>query len=435
MDKNKGRTIIQRSIEGLFSIGLVLVFFFVLIMVFNAIFPEGSGLQFIFSGQESKKTLAQREQADLQVTWGANADLLAGDNSWAATLLRVRNSVKSKKAAAIAWRPAKSGMLLHNLDAVQTLDDSSVIIRFDAENFIDLGDNSLIVIRRMERDLLFREKRSFMVIVDGELRGRIGGGDDSGVYLEVATPNAVARLKSNPGDSAGIEFKIDVQGDAASTFTIYSGEGEIEAQGETVILNNNQLTRVEGALAPSQPVTLPGPASLLTPGHKSRFPYRSLPPRVKLSWKPQPGIDEYHLQLATDAEFTEILIDKKLQRTEFRHGNLREGDYFWKVSSLNYAGEGAFGPIRQFSLRQDQSPPELEVKFPPETVLQPRADIIGSTEPEAHIYISGVAIDLSPDGTFRHSLPLQRGLNVVVVEAVDPAGNISYRSQLINGKY
>ena len=435
MDKSKGQIFLQRIIEGMFAIGLVLVFFFVLIMVFNAIFPEGSGLQFIFSERPNEEAATLRGQSDLQVARGDGADMLFGDDSWAATLSQVRNSVKSKKAGAIVWKSARRGIQLHNLDAVQTLDDSSAIIKFDDKNMIELGDNSLIVIRHMERDLLFKEKRSFMVIVDGELRGRIGGGDESGVYLEVSTPNAVARLKSDPNDAAGIEFKIDVLEDSASTITIYSGEGEVEAQGETVLLGKNQLTRVEGESVPTQPVTLPDPATILTPDRQAVFPYRNLPPRVKLSWKPQAKAVSYHLLLAMDQDFTEILIDKELTRPEFIHGNLREGDYFWKVSSSNFAGEGAFSLPRQFSLRQDQSPPDLEVQFPAETVQQQNVDIYGTTEPAARIYVSGVEVGLKPDGTFRHSIPLKRGINVVVVESVDLAGNISYRSRMINGKY
>jgi len=418
------------------AIAMVLVFFFVLILVFNSIFPEGSGLHFIFDQpDETKRKSTDRDQTELQVARGDHADFLFGDSAWAATLVRTRNLVKSKKADAIAWQSAREGIKLGNLDAVQTLDASSATIKFDDSNFIELGDNSLIVIRRMEKDLLFKEKRSFMVVVDGELRGRIGGGDENNVYLEVTTPNAVARLQSNPDDQDGIEFKIDVMEDAASAVTIYSGSGEVEAQGETVILGKNQLTRIEGELAPTQPVTLPDPVSLIWPAKNKTFPYRSLPPRVKFSWKSQPDAKGYHLLLSSDEEFTDILIDKKLRKPEFMHGNLRQGNYYWKVSSMNSAGEGAFGIPRGFTLVQDQLPPPLEVSFPPENVTQKKIEISGKTEPTSRVYISGAEIVPADDGVFRHDLQLKRGINVIVVEAVDPAGNISYQSRLINSRY
>ena len=326
-------------------------------------------------------------------------------------------------------------MQLGNLDAVQTLDDSSAAIRFDAKNFIDLGENSLIVIRRLEKDLLFKEKRSFMVIVDGELRGRIAGGDQSDVYLEIETPNAVARLQSNPEDQQGIEFKVNVLEDSASAVTIYAGQGEVEAQGETVLLGKNQLTRIEGEMAPTTPVNLPTPAAILSPRQRETFYYRSLPPRVSMAWHHQEGTQQYHLILARDENFTQILVDKIIMQDKFVHGNLRHGDYFWKISSINTAGEGPFSPVQQFTLEQDQKPPELSVNFPPAIVEQSNVNISGRSEPEVEIYISGKPVNAEPDGSFQKNLHLEPGINIVVVEAVDPAGNVSYQSQLINGKY
>lgn len=435
MDKQKKQRFLQRLVEGLLSIVLVLIFFFVLIMVFNAIFPEGSGLHFIFDDQASDEPAGRREQTDIQLSRGDATDLLLADASWAAHLIKTRNLVKSKKSDAIAWQNAREGMTLHNLDAVQTLDDSTALIRFDAKNQVELGENSLIVIRRMEKDLLFKEKRSFMVVVDGELRGQLGGGDDSGVYLEVTTPNAVARLQSRPDDQEGIEFKIDVLEDAASSVTIYSGSGEVEAQGETVTLDRNQLTRIEGESAPSQPVTLPDPVTLQTPDDGTVFPYRSLPPRVRMAWQEQGQGTSYHFLLATDRAFTDLLIDRKLDQAWFVHGNLRAGAYFWKVSSINDNGEGRFGQTRQFRLQQDQIAPLLEVQFPAEIVRKESVEVSGVTEPGVRLYVAGAAVTLEPDGTFRHDLLLKPGINVVVVEAVDGAGNISYQSQMINGEY
>ena len=435
MKENRGKNILQRLLEGLITVALVLVFFVILIAVFNSVFPEGSGLQFIFDTGREDGSRTGRDGNDLRVTSGDGTNLLAGDDLWAATLVQTYNSVKSKKADDIAWHRARRGMRLQNLDAIQTLENSAAAIRFDDKNYIDLGENSLIVIRRMERDLLFREKRSFMVVVDGELRGRISGDAESDVYLEVETPNAVARLKSNPEDRNGIEFKIDVLEDSRSAVTVYSGEAEVEAQGETVLLGRNQLTRIEGDLVPSVPVTLPDPTPLLEPAHRTSFPYRSLPPRVRLRWEEQAGVARYHFVLARDENFTDILVDRKQRNNEFIHGNLREGDYYWKVSSIGTAGEGPFSETRRFVLRQDQVPPDLDVLFPPELVERAQVDITGKSEPNANIYISGELITARPDGSFRHNLKIERGINILVVEAIDPAGNVSYRSQMINGKY
>ena len=54
----------------------------------------------------------------------------------------------------------------------------------------------------------YYEKRSFMVVVDGELRGRLSGDDAGEVYLEVTTPNAVARLQTGSSGDTPLEFSI-----------------------------------------------------------------------------------------------------------------------------------------------------------------------------------------------------------------------------------
>ena len=435
MMQKRGKNFLQRLLEGVIAIALVLVFFAILIMVFNLLFPEGSGLNFLFDQPDNEQARAIRHNIELKVTNGDGENLLSGEEDWAATLVQTRNSVKSKKAADIAWVSARKGMRLGNLDAVQTLEGSSAVIKFDAKNFIDLGENSLIVIRRLERDLLFKEKRSFMVVVDGELRGRIVGGDQSDVYLEIETPNAVARLQSNPDDENGIEFKVDVLDDDSSAVTVYSGQGEVEASGETVLLGMNQLSRVEGNMAPTAPITLPSQVEIKNPRNREVFPYRSLPPHVSMAWEAQPVARQYHLLLATDQDFTTVLIDRILTAAEFVHGNLHDGEYFWKVSAISATGEGRFSPVHRFSLVHDQQPPELTVQFPSKAVALPEIEITGSSEPDARIYVAGANVQPGPDGSFRHRLKITPGINIVVVEAIDRAGNVSYQSQLINGKY
>ena len=287
----------------------------------------------------------------------------------------------------------------------------------------------------MEQDLIFKEKRSYMVVVDGELRGRIGGAEDEGVYLEVTTPNAVTRLQNTSQSDTPLEFRINVEDDNASTITLFSGEAEIEAQGQTVTLEHDQMTRVVGTAPPSAPVDVPKPVKLKSPANASIFAYRSLPPRVQITWQPLVGMTEYRLQLARDRNFRDKVLDERLHETMFAHGNLRSGEYFWRVSGVQGEDEGAFSQVRHFSLMQDDKPPKLEVNFPAQTVTTSMVEVTGLSEPDSQIFIAGQKITTSSTGEFRYTLPIARGMNVIVVEAVDRAGNVSYSSEMINGVY
>jgi hypothetical protein len=436
MQNKSERKIFRQFMEGVIAIGLVLIFFFIIMSVLNLFFPSGGGFSLFMEKQEIEQVNATiKREHDLMLLRDGQTDEIGDAEEWAAHLTATRNDVKSKRATDIAWRRAKTGMRLYNLDAVQTLDQSTALIHFDDQNEIDLGENSLIVIRRMEQDLIFKEKRSYMVVVDGELRGRIGGADDEGVYLEITTPNAVTRLQNTSESDVPLEFRINVEEDNASTITLFSGEAEVEAQGEIVTLEHDQMTRIDGMAPPSIPIDIPKPIKLKTPTNASSFAYRSLPPKVQITWHQASNMTGYRLQLARDRKFRDMVLDERLQNSLFVHGNLHAGDYFWRVSGMRAEEEGAFSQVRHFSLIQDDKPPKLEVIFPAQTVTTPIVELTGQSEPDSHIFIAGEKIQSSPTGEFSYSLQISRGMNVIVVEAVDQAGNVSYSSEMINGVY
>lgn len=436
MQKKSEFKIFRQLLEGAIAIGLVLLFFFVIMSVLNLLFPSGGGFSLFMEKKELDQVNATiKREHELMLLRDGQANMIDSANEWAARLTATRNDVKSKRSVDIAWREAETGMRLYNLDAVQTLDQSTAVIHFDDQNEIGLGENSLIVIRRMEQDLIFKEKRSYMVVVDGELRGRIGGAEDEGVYLEVSTPNSTTRLQNSSQSAAPLEFRINVEEDNASTVTLFSGEAEIEAQGETVTLEHGQMTRIVGDAPPSAPVDLPKPISLKSPENASLFAYRSLPPRVQLTWQPLPGMNEYHLQLARDAQFQDLVLNERLREAKFVHGNLRDGDYFWRVAGVRGEEEGPFSQARRFRLDEDDKPPTLEVNFPAAPVTTASIQVTGRSEPDSQVFISGLKIESSSTGEFSHILPISRGTNIIVVEAIDRAGNVSYKAEMVNGVY
>ena len=106
MNKNRRQNILKRILEGIVTIALVLLFFVILIMVFDAVFPEGSSLLYIFKEKADVHDQARQGDSSLKITQGENADLLSGDDNWDATLVQTRNAVKSKKADDIVWKSA-----------------------------------------------------------------------------------------------------------------------------------------------------------------------------------------------------------------------------------------------------------------------------------------------------------------------------------------
>jgi PQQ-like domain len=58
------------------------------------------------------------------------------------------------------------------------------------------------------------------------------------------------------------------------------------------------------------------------------------PTSVTLRWGARPGVSRYRLQLAQDANFSDIVFDRVVNGHEYRISELSPGRYFWRVASL-----------------------------------------------------------------------------------------------------
>ena len=428
------KRILAQSIKGILVVLLVLVFFSIFVYVLNAFFPSGTSLKAIITGQRPLASTDSPEQANrkLFVVHGEHESNLASDENLAAVLSQARNNVKSKRAEAIAWETAQQGKLLYDRDAVQTLDRSAATIRFDENTSLDLGANTLVIIKRLRQDPLFREKHSSMVLVDGELRGNIAESEQKSVHLEIDTPGAKVRTIKSPRAKGSVDLKVSVNRDKSSTIAVYNGSAEIVGQDKKVILEANQSTKVAPNQAPAAPTPLPDRVKLRSPSDSGLYYYRDRPSEIRFVWQDRPGATGYHFVLARDPSFHDIVTDEQLSKPRFIQGNLKKGTYFWKVSTLEKTCEGSFSETRQFRVVQDQEPPTLQVRFPPKTIHSESYTLCGKAEPGARVFVGGRRVRTTRTGEFHYNLKLRPGTNVIVVEAIDAVNNVAYRSQRVN---
>jgi hypothetical protein len=437
MFANRLKKSMKRLTEAILAIFLVLVFFSVFLFVLNALFPSGTGLYSMVSsdGSSSRTGLLKQAIRKLLLVQGEQeADPDRGE-TLAATLNSIHNHVKSKRARAIAWRSAKEKMPLYDRDSVQTFSRSSAEIQFDKNNLLRMKERSIVVIRHLADDLLLGEKRSVVVLVEGELRGKITGSGKKPLYMEVATPSATVKSHVRQKTDQDTDFKITVNPDKSSTITVYQGKAEVVSGGKKVVVESNQATLVPLYQEPFKPVPLPRTVSLKLPRNSKKYFYHKLPPKIRFAWDHQAESKGYQFVLARDDSFRNIVADESLPKPGLVHGNLKKGTYFWKVKAKGQYGDGLFSDIRRFEVVRDHTPPMLSVQFPGTIVTTDNCTVQGKTEPGAHVFVDGHPVKTLGDGQFRHKLKLQRGINVIVVEAVDLADNVEYRSKLIHGKF
>ena len=436
MNREAIRSGLLRVGEGIVVVALALVFFSLFLGLLRMVFPSGSSVKDATKREAflAPADLADRSVRDLLFASGGDEPDTASDGHAAAVLTRTKNSVKSKRMDAIAWAAAREGLTLYARDAVQTFSRSQALIDFDDRSSIAMGENSLVIIRRFEQDPTHREKRSFLVMVDGELRGTLGPSDRQSAYLEVALPGGLARIQSSRAADGEAEFKITVQPDQSSTIAVYRGAAEVVGNGHTVRVEANQSSTVALGQAPTAPIPLPAKPALTSPAEPGLFAYRDLPPRIRFAWTTAEGGGRYRFVLAKDRDFNDVVNEERLSSPTFTHGNLKHGEYYWRVSAWDGEREGPFSDAGTVRVVADREPPTLDVRFPPKATVPGRYTLSGTTEPDARVFIGGEAVTLSKTGGFSYPLQIRQGVNVIVVEAIDEAGNVAYRSELVNGK-
>ncbi len=72
-------------------------------------------------------------------------------------------------------------------------------------------------------------------------------------------------------------------------------------------------------------------------------------------------------------------------------------------------------------------PPKLEIFFPADEtiVYAPLLEVWGRTEKETPLYINGVEVIIAADGSFKEEIGLQKGTNIIKIEAVKKYGGRS----------
>jgi hypothetical protein len=264
-------------------------------------------------------------------------------------------------------------------------------------------------------------------VLTGELTGASSGADDLAFELVAA---GGSRLVVRDGGSA--QFRLTNNPDRSATFVVYEGRGDVSSDGETLHIGPHQAVTVEPSGAAGTPVELPAGLEPLAPPAAATYVYRSLPPRVLFRWSGDARAEAYRLLIASDPEWSEVIADERVSGTEFVHGNLPEGRVYWRVSGLTGWAESAPTSTRRLELRRDATPPRLDVVFPDAPAADGQALLRGTVEPGSEVFVGDQPVVPGPDGSFEVALPLEPGTNVVVVEAIDPAGNISYRSKIVS---
>jgi len=424
-------------LQGLVVLACIFFFFGVIGGVVQWLLPSGQRTSPITA--EKDAIVEKVKEGSIQLEGEGFFTTTDDFTARAAVLSYLKNDVRSKRANEIIWETASLAMPLYEKDAIQTLKGSAAVITFDEKNFLNVSQNSLVVIKKVQESLTQQEKRSFLVLIDGDLRGQLEENKKTDVRIQVSTPAAAIEVDSAKQGGEKSLFEISVKPDQTSKIKVLRGSAKVRAQGKEVEVKAHQMTQVGVNQPPKDPTPLPKAVSLQGPSRRANFYYADFPPQIGFSWTPEPSAAKYHLEISEDELFRSVVFEEQVSRNTFLYGNLRKGQYYWRVRAMDRRGEeGEPSETRPIGVVQYTEPPVLRVLHPESEQLivrQNQFTVSGLTEPNVKVYVNGEFIDTGEFGRFKKAIPLRRGINVILFESIDKAGNVAYQTRVVTNKF
>ncbi len=357
-----------------------------------------------------------------------------------ATLVGIERAVKARRASDLAWEDARQQMPLYENDAVRTFDRSAATIAFGPDDLLEVDQNALVIIKPRPGDA--GESEISLALLSSDFLDSLASrpAREQAKAIEAAAAKRQFTLRPIPGRSGtGGKTRIALRTlpDQSTSVSALSGSLRIRGpRGGEVVLKEKMVTRITdgGILAPR---LLPGSPNPIFPEDGATYAFARKTPRVELKWGPAERARAYRLVVATEPSFKRVFADEKVGGTSFQVRVQQPGTYYWRVRAQDADGfAGPYSAVRSVKAVFDESPPSLSILSPPEMFVSPspQVDLKGRTEREARVKVNGQKVKVGADGSFVFPLALREGVNLVTVEAIDPAGNSEYGKRLITYK-
>ncbi|MGK0367851.1 MAG: hypothetical protein ACI9QD_000990, partial [Thermoproteota archaeon] len=248
-----------------------------------------------------------------------------------ASLSSSSNDIRKKSQSNIMWLPIEEGSSLYNEEMVFTGAASKARITFNDMSYIDLGNDSLVVLNK-------KDDQSTLEFHKGEISGNLG-----------------TRVKVKLKD--GLELKGDASFTLKKTelgITLDVFEGEIElgkqkvAKAQKLIIKNNEIKVIEQI-------------EIQSPLSNTRLWVKEGDQRyISFSWKAFTGANKYRFKLLQDGDKKIEISSKVLDQTKVKIKLLtRDQNYKWCVEALSANGESLSSIELNFQVRSIKIPQTL----------------------------------------------------------------------------
>lgn len=252
-----------------------------------------------------------------------------------ARVAAVRGSVEKLGTAGAPPLPVSAGTLLMEGDELSTGRDAFVSMTLSDGSHVVLPSSSRIHIGRLRTTLLTGAVDRQFDLSQGEVTTEVTPFKNPRDSFRVVTPSVVAGVR-------GTRFRVNyLAAQNATTVEVLAGKIGVDGAGnmtsapqpvpggaQTLVLAGyGNLTRTGNAAGAS--VRLLDPPEIADPGKLQNAP------EVAFDLMPVAGAGAYRTEIATDADFLDLLRDQRTAGLHAAFQNIPDGNYFVRVSATD----------------------------------------------------------------------------------------------------
>ncbi|PTL80483.1 hypothetical protein DAT35_28010 [Vitiosangium sp. GDMCC 1.1324] len=251
-----------------------------------------------------------------------------------ARLTFIKPEVNAKRAGKVEWNRANTGQGLWRLDSVNTLREAGAEVTFKDLTRLQMNENALVVIYGQAAKATDKVKKSGAVeLLQGELNVSLAElrGEPVGVQMPAAT--VAARSK---------DLLVGVDAQQTSRVSVFDGQADVSAQGQSVQVPRDHGTRVEKGKVPEKPRPLPEAPAWVGGVRSVRVLLDDKGVDEELAWAPVKEAASYRVELARDERFNDRVHGETVQAGQEALKSvvraLVPGRYFARVRAVDTAG-------------------------------------------------------------------------------------------------
>ncbi len=254
------------------------------------------------------------------------------------------------------WSSARVGDTLPVAAMLRTGPDARVELTLAEGSIVQVARDSTFLLEDFRLDRRTGQRNSKLRVMIGNILGTVEPREVESSVFEIDSGNASIAIRGT---------QLRVGADAGATrLSMLEGATVITAAGASVDVPRNFGTVAEGNRPPARPVELFPPPTQLVPREAILITAVQTP---TFSWHPvyHRRVDGYRLEIAGDLAFNAIVQEHRVQEHSLTADLLGEGDYFWRVSTVDRSGlEGRPTAARALRIRRN-----LDVEIEPASPL------------------------------------------------------------------